>query len=57
MRLTEEQKEEREGAVDELFDDAQMIFWQAGGSAIELQHPDAIKAVMRLCWETWGAHD
>lgn len=54
-KLIEEiDRDQREEAVNELFDEAQDIFWQAGGSSFDLQETDAIKAVMRLCWERWA---
>lgn len=46
-------RDQRDEAVAELFDEAQDIFWQAGGPSYDLQESDAIKAVMRLCWERW----
>ena len=50
-------RDQRDEAVRELYDEARELYWQAGGS---VQHgfwseegDTAIQAVMRLCWERW----
>ena len=48
-------RDQRNEAVNELYDEAQDIFWQAGGIGFASQETeDAIKAVMQLCWERWA---
>lgn len=51
-------RDQRDEAVRELYDEARELYWQAGGS---VQHgfwseegDSAIQAVMRLCWERWA---
>lgn len=54
-------RDERDEAVRELYEEARELYWQAGGS---VQHgfwseeaDDAIQAVMRLCWEHWARRE
>lgn len=53
--INEIRRDERDEAVNELFDEAQELYWQAGGTFVEANNEDAIKAVMRLCWERFNA--
>lgn len=54
-------RDQRDEAVTELYDEARELYWQAGGS---VQHgfwsaegDDAIRAVMKLCWERWAGNN
>lgn len=50
-------RDQRDEAVRELEDEARELYWQAGGSIQQsfwsAEGDDAIRAVMRLCWERW----
>ena len=47
-------RDQRDEAVNELFDEARDLYWQAGGQFDPQTEEDALKAVMRLCWERWA---
>lgn len=52
--IKEIDRDQRNEAVDELFDEARDLYWQAGGAGLTCQETDdSIKAIMRLCWERW----
>lgn len=50
-------RDQRDEAVLELFDEARDLYWQAGGSIqpgfFSEEGDGAIRAVMKLCWERW----
>jgi hypothetical protein len=47
-------REQRDAAVDELFDEARNIYWQSGGQLDRETEENSIKAIMKLCWERWA---
>lgn len=55
--LNQIDRDQRDEAVLELFDEARDLYWQAGGSVqsgfFSEEGDDAIRAVMKLCWERW----
>ncbi len=54
-------RDQRDEAVLELFDEARELYWQAGGSIqpgfFSEEGDDAIRAVMKLCWERWAGNN
>lgn len=54
-------RDQRDEAVRELYDEASELYWQAGGSVQQgfwsEEGDNAIQAVMRLCWERWCGGD